>query len=264
MSLSVILLRADYEDQTETPYYNFCVFAGFFIQVSAWMVLNAVTSIMFYLVISIFSTKNPEKFELFFLLYTFIFPLTFNWIPFINLTYGKAGAWCWIRSLDEHCDKYEFGRILQLALLYVPLYIIIFLLIVIYLIVLIKLHLAKKQWTGKFDLQTERVRQQVVQEILPLMAYPVIFFVFNIPPFISRIYNQVAPRPVFWFLAAIIYPLQSGVIAIVFSLDPETRRRLTLANFRAAFSELCTKYNIVEYPIQNISNDESLKEGLLE
>ena len=266
MSLSIILVRADYDNQTEAPYTNYCVFAGFFIQESGWMVFNAVTSIIIFLTISIFSTKKSEKFEPVFLIYIFLFPLTFNWIPFIKLTYGKAGATCWIRSLNDNCEKDLFGQTLQLVLWYIPIYMSIFMLIIVYTIILVKLHLTKKQWMGNPDIETEKIRQQMKQEFKPLLAYPLIFFLFNIMLFIIRILsnqNKTHLPPALWFIGGVIYPLQGSIIAITFALDPETRRRLTMANFRAAFRELCRNKNITEYPIEYVHDDKSLSKELL-
>ena len=266
MSIGIVLQRTDYENQTKRSYFNFCIFAGFLNQVSIWMVINSVTSIVIFITLRIFTSISPSKCEPFLIFYILILPLMLNWIPFINLTYGKAGVWCWIRSQKENCEQYLFGRILQPVLLYIPLYVISSVLVVVYIVILIKLHCTRKQWRGKLDFETERFRRQIKQEIRPLMIYPLIFFIFNIVPLVNCIYTQVHPEshhPALWLLAGIAYPVQGGVIAITFSLDPETRRRLTAANFRAAFSECFRNKNIAEYPIQYVDTDMNLKEQLL-
>ena len=253
-SLSVMVQRVDYENQTSTPYKNFCVFAGFFSQVAGWMLLNSIVSITFFLLLKVFSC-SPEKIEPLFILFIFIFPLTFNWVPFIDLTYGKAGAWCWIRSEDENCNPTVFGMRLQLGLWYIPLYVSMLMLIVMYTIILVKLYHKKRQWTGKFEPQVQQTKEKMKNEIIPLLAYPLIFFICEIPATINRIYGLFTsePQPVLWFLTGIIFPLEGGIIALAFSLDPETRRRLTVANFRAAFRELCfcKGKKVKEYPAKD-------------
>ena len=151
---------------------------------------------------------------------------------------------------------------MQLALWYVPLYVIIFVLIVLYVIILVKVHHTKKKWRGEFDFEAERIREQMRKEIYHLMGYPLIFFIFNIIPFISRIYGlfNSTPSPTLLFIIEIVYPLAGSAIAISFTLDPETRKRLTVANFRAAFREFCRSKEIAEYPVEYSME---LKEELL-
>ena len=270
VSVTTIIERVDYDNQIGPFYSNFCVFSGFFGQVSSWMLLNAIVSIMIFLSLKIFSSKKPENFEVLLLLLIFISPLAFNWIPFIQSAYGKAGAWCWIRTQKhpqdkDACGPFMFGQILQLALWYVPLYAIIFVSIVVYVIILLKVYRAKKRWREKFDFEAERTREQMKKEVYLLIAYPLIFFIFNIIPLINRIdsLTNSEPNPTLWFITGIVYPLRGSAIAIAFTLDPETRKRLTVANFRAAFREFCRSKTISEYPVQHLEYSTELKEELL-
>lgn len=260
LSLAMVLQRVDYANQDSAHYNNFCVFAGFLSQISGWMVLDAVICIQIFLLLTVFTEQQPEKYEQAFLVLIFLFPITFNWIPFIHLTYGRAGAWCWIRSKDDDtCELFRFGQVLQLVLWYIPLYILMFLLIILYAVVLIKLRSMKKKWTGDFDPRTMKKRKQMAREAIPLIIYPLIFFVLNIPPFINRIHgaaNPNDPEPALWFISAIMFPLQGGAIALGFSLDPETRKRLNVNNFRAAFGEFCGS-KVKEYPVAAECEDEN-------
>lgn len=253
LSLAMVLQRVDYNNQRSKNYENFCIFAGFLSQVTGWMVLDAVICIQIFLLLAVFTDKQPERFEAIFVLLIFVFPLTFNWIPLIHSTYGKAGAWCWIRSKnDKTCEAIRFGGVLQLVLWYIPLYVTMVVLVVLYVAVLVKLHSMKRKWTGDFNPHSVKKSKQMTREILPLIIYPLIFFVLNIPPFINRIHgvaNPNDPEPALWFIAALLFPLQGGAIALCFSLDPETRKRLKVANFRAAFSEFCQSKKVKEYPI---------------
>ena len=251
LSLAAVLLRVDYENQTGVAYRNFCIFSGFLSQLTGWMFLNAVICIMTSLLVTAFSNKSlTTRLEITFVFVIFVLPFLFNWIPFIQSAYGKAGPWCWIRSVDEDtCTDFAFGTAMQLALWYVPLYVIMIVLIVLYVIVLVKVHRTKQAWTGKFDPQEKDAQKRMRQEVLQLLAYPLIFFLLNILPFINRIYgviNPDNPEPVLWFLSAATFPLQGGAIAIAFSLDPETRKRLTPANMKAAFSALCREKDVVQ------------------
>ena len=254
-SLSFVLQKVDYKNQTSPSYDNYCVFTGFINQVSNWMILNAVTSITVFLLFSAFSYKQLERFEVFFIVFIFFFPLTFNWIPFIETAYGKAGPWCWIRSHNKDtCEKFEFGQVLQVVLWYIPLYTIMFGLLVAYIATVVKLHRTKRKWTGEYDPQANKIRDLTARELTRLIAYPLIYFLLNIPILVNHIHrleDNNNPEPILWFISAAIFPLEGGIIAIAFSLDPETRKRLNAANFTAAFREFCANKEVDEYPIED-------------
>ena len=260
-SLSAILLRADYENQRGPSYSKFCIFSGYLEQISSWMVLDAIICITVSLLLKSFSRFQPERCEVLFILLIFFLPFSFNWIPFIKQAYGKSGAWCWIRSMDnDTCEHFVFGQILQLLLWYLPLYILIFVLLVFYVLVVAKVHRIRKRWTGKYDPVTEHQHKEVMKELVSLLAYPLIYFLINIPPLINRIHGAVQPhnpQPVLWFLSSIFFSLQGGIIALAFSLDPQTRRRLTVSHFRAAMSGWWGKEKIEEYPINRVTLTES-------
>lgn len=266
-SLSSIVRRVDYENQVGESYENYCIFSGFFNQSSFWTLFTSIISIVIFMVLRIFTSIKVERFEVIIIIFIFIFPLTFNWIPFINRTYGNAGPWCWIRSLDKNCERTDFGRALQLVLYYIPIYSFLFILIVIYIIIGVKLYRTKKKWTGNIDFQTERTKKQIKQEVIPLMSYPLLYFVFNLPALITRLHaianRDKDPQLVLWILTTLSFPLQGGVMVIAFALDPETRKRLKIMHFRAAFSDFFRSKNIKEYPLQHMDSVD-LKEELLD
>ena len=79
-----------------------CVIAGFLDQVASWMELIAICCLTFDLFVRVlFLWDNTKKFEVVYFLLIFVFPFTFNWIPFIRKTYGFAGSYCWIRQYKE-------------------------------------------------------------------------------------------------------------------------------------------------------------------
>lgn len=261
-SSATILQRVDYKDQTSTFYTGFCVFGGFYSQVTSWMIVNAAVTITISLLVTSFSSKPPEKYESSFLVLIFLTPLTFSWIPFIKSAYGRAGPWCWIRSRDSSCENFRFGQALQFSLFYVPVYAVLVVLMVLYGILLVKLQRNKKRWTGNFDPDGERLRKVTAQQIRPLIFFPMVYFLLYLPLLINRIYafvNPDNPQPILWFIAAILFPMEGGCVAIVFTLDPKTRRRLRVASIKAALNEF-KKNKIQEYPIEHVESGEGLKE----
>ncbi len=240
--------------------YNigFCAFTGFTGQVTAWMSFNSITAVTIYIFLLAVFNKYTEKYELLYCIYIFFVPLTFSWIPFINNSYGEAGVWCWIRNLNRDCTPFIFGRTLQLVLFYIPIFTILFVLFALYLIIICKLQRNLKQWRGTYDHEKETTNRKQRLETLYLMIYPMIYFILYLPLVINRIYSWISDEPliVFWYLSAIAYPLQGGIVVLAFTLDSHTRRRLNWAHIKAAFRRRRKKKSVV--------TDYALGEGVVE
>lgn len=91
------------------------------------------------------------------------------------------------------------------------------------------------------------------------MAYPVIFFLLSIPPLINRIQSLANPRNpelALWYIAAMSFPLSGGLIAVVYVLQPDTRKRLRWKYLRAGLMECIGKKgqeeSAKEYPIEYV------------
>ena len=257
-SISTALHRINYQNQTSEFYDRFCAFSGFVEQITSWILLNAVSSITFYMFANTVLKIKTEKYEVYYFLFIFVFPFSFNWIPFINSSYGRAGAWCWIRSEErDTCEAFMFGQVLIFTLWYIPLYIIVSILVLLYIIILVTMRKTNREWTKNPTEYSKELKKQASREVIPLMAYPLIFFILSIPPLVNRIHNLVSPdNPSLgmWYASALSFPLEGGLIAIAYSLDPETRKRLNWANIRAAFGG-CVKKETAEYPVEYV--DES-------
>ena len=260
-SLATIIHRVDYENETTDFYVRFCQFSAFVEHNTSWMELMAVVSITLYIfVIAVFS-KRTDRFELLYLFFIFVFPLLFNWIPFTVNAYGRAGAWCWIRNEDIYtCRPIVAGQVLQLVLWYVPLYVILVILIVLYLAILFKIHWydPRKFKSSSYREEDAHIHEQMSKEIRSLLWYPFIYFMINLIPFINRIHGLAQPNNpslALWILHALLFPIQGGFIALAFTLDPDTRKRLKIVHIRAAAKELCQKNgeeHVTEYPLEHI------------
>lgn len=267
-SVAAIIARVDYNNETTEFYVRFCEFSAFVGQNASWSVLMAVASITVYVfVLSVFS-KRTDRLEIGYVLFTFVLPLLFNWIPFIERTYGKAGAWCWIRNQDDMCNTTAFGVVLQFVLWYVPLYVILCILIGLYVTILVKVHcFSRNRWIVDYKHEEENRNKQLSREIRWLLWYPLIYFIINLFPLCLRIHGLAAPRNPnlgLWILTAIFLPLQGLLNAIVFALDVDTRKKLKWVHLRAAAGEFCRSSDddIIEYPVQHISSTTEYNKGI--
>ncbi len=254
-SLSTILHRVDYNNEKTSFYVIACQIGGFLEQVTSWIFLNANSCITFYLFANVVLKVKTERFEVLYLLFIFAFPFTFNWIPFIQSAYGRSGAWCWIRSAEERlmCEDFKLGQIFIFVLWFGPLYLTLFLLLVMYTIIICKLYGSSKQWTSKTTNTAKVFQEMVKRDILPLMAYPLIFLLLSIPPTINRIQGLVDPEnPVLalWYLSALSFPLEGGIIAVAYTFDPGTRKRLTRKHVQGVLKNMTKKTQLPqEYPV---------------
>ena len=233
-----------------------CIFTAFVDQTTAWSETIAFCCITINLLLTAVFKKDTEKLEAVYIFMIFIFPFTFNWLPFIHDAYGEAGAWCWIRALDDNCDPIQFGMYLRLFIWYVPNYIIILAVILVYVFIVAWVTRQKRRWAGKYDAETETQKSNLQKEVWPLLFYPLGFLLLNIFPLINRIHDTVVedtPIYALWMLHAIFSPLQGGYIALVYTLDRETLKRLKITRVKAAIFHHEAK--ITEYPAQRGFSD---------
>ena len=152
--------------------------------------------------------KDFQKLEIGYVLFSILFPLLYSWIPFIHNSYGVSGAWCWIRDWKDDCatQKYLEGIIEQFALWYGPLFISLTLTIVAAFITLIVL--AQRAYTHKNPEHEPLIEEQrnqkkkALHELLPLLAYPVIFFIISMFPLVNRFYSAISSNASFELVLA--------------------------------------------------------------
>ena len=247
-SLSMVLRlhRIWYRQQIEALKV-LCIVSAFINQTSAWSLLMAFMAITFSLLMAVVFQKSTARLELVYVIMIFLFPLTYNWIPFLYDTYGQAGAWCWIRNVnyDDNCTEHEFGTILQYVLWYGTGYGLMAILLLVYVFILV---CVLRQKLKRKDTVTKEVQKNLHQEVLPLLLYPICVLIMNIFPLINRIYATVIKGdPVYslWILHAAVSPLQGGFIALIYILDRRTLERLTCKAFVTCFKR---DDGVREYP----------------
>lgn len=236
---------------------SLCTALGFFDQIASWMELLAITCLTFDLFVKVmFLNFHTEKYEIAYGLIIFGLPFLFNWIPFINDTYGFSGSLCWISQyVDGNCMEINhFGQILRFVLFWIPFYIIMLLVGVAYFVALIKAYRRVKQYTGTISFNEQVTKELLLSEVRQYCMYPIMFTLMMTAALISRIAEAIHPESQFFALRVIhvlAFSLQGPVIAIIFALDKETRRQLTsFKTVRAALFTLfcpCKIRKIEEY-----------------
>ena len=208
---------------------DICMATGFFDQVSEWWQLLAVSCITLSVLVKVVWRGTPERVEPLFPAIIFLFPISINWIPFINYTYGRAGAWCWIRDVNSDCSETKFGQYLRFALWYVPLYTILVLLVLSFFVIFCKIRSEKHRWQGRYDPDAVEEKERMKKEIWPLLWYPAFYIFLNVFALANRlhgVFNPDNPILALWVLHAIFSPLQGGFVSVAYALDSDTIRRL--------------------------------------
>ncbi len=246
---------------------NYCIATGFMDQYSSSCFLTAIVSLTVDIFLQAIFSLNTKRVEFIYPLLIFFTPALYCWIPFYVKSngYGPAGAWCWIRDKDDACDYIDGATTLRFSLFYGPYFLLLPFLLVLILITSYILY--RRRHT--YDPIVVRRRRAIRQEVKILLLYPILVLVLNFVPLITRIYDAyisqnkvVAPKSTtnylfaFWVLNAIIVPLEVAVVPLVYTIDSETRRRITsLEEIRSAMRELCTRSShgrVSEYPAETI------------
>ena len=196
-SMAEILQLVDINYTGNTLQDATCKAVASLLQYLVWMTLLFTMCLVFHIFCLAVCLKNLEKQEKVYVLVSVLLPLLQFWIPFVNDSYGLVGAWCWIRNWKDDCpsNRYAAGIIEQFTLWYGPLLISLTLcliaVIVIALVLIWRAFLSQKMEVE--PLIKGNRNKAVLKQLLPLLAYPIIFFLLALLPLISRLYNIISP-----------------------------------------------------------------------
>ena len=178
-----------------------CETVGFFTLYFAWVKLLFTAWLVVHLFCQAILGRDPQKdhkrYEVLCLITLILFPLLFTWIPFVNEEYGPAGSWCWIQSWKDNCiDNLSItGVTEQFALWYGPAMVVSIVASIAIIVIVLRLLFCYQPndmptGTSTSLLQSlkssAQKRCKALNELLPLLAYPILFCLFLTPPLINR------------------------------------------------------------------------------
>ena len=256
-AFSVILRlhRLGYDIES-TALDTLCTISGFTSQLTFWIIIMDYSVITFTLLMTAVFHKNVARLERLYVVLIFIFPFTFNWIPFIGNSYGRARAWCWIRIINySDCSGHRLGEIFATILGHVPFYSLLIVMIPIYLFTIAyvarqRFCKLEKNTKKSYDPEAERTKKHLSEEVWPILWFPFGVIFLNLFTSITTLYTLADTEPSYtvWILRSIFAELQGGYIALVYVLDRNTLRRLTYSNVRATITRRDT---VREYPMES-------------
>ena len=185
-------------------YYRvICRAAAFLLQYSLFMKLMFTVWLTIHLFSYVIFFKNLKSLEWIYLSSSLLVPFLIACIPLITHSYGIAGAWCYIRSWKDDCsgDDYKEGIAEQFALYYVPT--CVFLTISVIAVVIMVVVMVQRACVRSRVLKEEnqplthaqkdqKVNVEALKQLLPLLAYPIIYFTLIAFAATDRVYMAVS------------------------------------------------------------------------
>jgi len=193
---SNVLSFSELSDPYSIFYHVMCKMVPFLLVFSMLMKLMFTLWLTFHLFCYVVLFKNLKKLEWLYITSSVFLPLLVSWIPFIDNNYGVAGGWCFIRESNDTCATNSDGIIEIFALFYGPIVVsLIFCMLAIVIMILVMVRRA----CVSSNTQTEKepllrsATKTLLKQLLPLLAYPVIYFTLIVIPVIDRVYDALSP-----------------------------------------------------------------------
>ncbi len=198
ISCSLVLLQLNYDATSKSSRIS-CHVVGFLLEYSMWVKLLFTLWLTFHLFSYVVLLKNMKKLEWLYITSSVFFPLIcVVWIPFIHNNYGIAGAWCFIRIWKGDCAtlKYKEGIAETFGLFYGPIVVSLALnalAIVVMVIVMVRRACvsSRPEWEPLL-VEQNYTNRKILKQLLPLLAYPIIYFTLVLFPVINRLYDAFA------------------------------------------------------------------------
>ncbi|XP_064396040.1 uncharacterized protein LOC135343038 [Halichondria panicea] len=252
-SIAHLLCRLDYLDGRDLIDEVHCIYIGGFLDLyTSWTQLIALVCIVANIFSNVFLGLDISKVKLLPLLFILLLPLLWCWIPYTLEAFGIEGPWCGIRIHTEECKFFLLGNWLRFGLWEIPIFVLFLLGFLITIVaVAVKMQKAQKEWVGhRYDAKKQEAKQKVLKSIYPLICYPFIFLLLNVPHLVGNLHQSFESKtnvlPI-WVLDAIFTPLAGGVIVLAYTFDTRTRQNLKKGNLRqiclACFKNCLSKYS---------------------
>ena len=233
-----------------------CAASGFLINVVDWMIMLIISWIVLYLVMVLVFKYSANairrKHEICGLVVVLILPFLINWIPFLKNMYSLSGGQCWMKpSVTSDCKYDNVGLAFIFLLVYGPeilVSIITFVSFVTILIVMCRRALQQEQ-----GLRQPSVHQQGIKEVLPLLLYPLIYFLLWMGLVVTRIYDAAQGRK-FQYSLILIHYIISGVIILL--LPTAVLLHSSINCFKKQCKRTHTLNTTTSYVVPNESSDQ--------
>ena len=173
----------------EGAYNGLCTAFAFFLMFAEWVKLVFTVWVTVHLFFFAVFFINLRRFEPMYVVTSMLIPAIISCVPLATRKYGPAEVWCWIKDWDCHSSTHDSAAIIeQFALWFGPCMAVLILTVVamVAMLVIVVHRIYGRHTTLKRDQNWKALKQ-----LLPLAIYPILFLVFNIMPFVNRLYGSL-------------------------------------------------------------------------
>eukprot|EP00731_Ephydatia_muelleri_P021326 Em0013g1053a len=184
-------------DHNKKHFVPVCQFAAFSLTFFFWVKLFFVSFIVVHLFIYAVIYRSIKRFEPAYIVSSIICSLVIATVPFMTKTYGLAGPWCWIENRQDDCSSQVLldGVIEQFALYYVPGLACLAVDSVLAAAMVTILYLRAQREKKRDPTIKRQPLQEAIKQMLPLVAYPMLFLLLLLPGFANRVYGATPNQP---------------------------------------------------------------------
>ena len=236
-TLQIIFIGYDNNPQV---YAGVCRAIGWFGMYTRWVKVLFTMWVAFHLFCFAVLHKNLTKLEVLYVVTSLLIPAVIAMVPLTTHTYGLSHlqSYCSIYSYNGsgHIPLYE-----RLAIWDIPAMIILIVSSAAMVVMVIKLSY-KTCWKSRYEPITEGDQfQKAVKQLLPLAAFPILFFVFIMPQVIFHIVTDKSPTPpmalhISAFVFISLWSMASGITLIIHLCVSHqyTRRKRSILRYNSA------------------------------
>ena len=194
---SIVLSFSEFSDPYSVFYHVMCKLVAFLLVFSMLMKLMFTLWLTFHLFCYVVFFKNLKRLEWLYITSSVFLPLLMSVIPFIHNNYGVAGVWCFVREEKDDCTSNRDGIIEIFALFYGPI-VVSLILSVLAIVIMIVVMVRRAYVNSNTQLEKEPLvssrstAKTLVKQLLPLLAYPIIFFTLVLIPVVDRLVDVAA------------------------------------------------------------------------
>ena len=108
--------------------------------------------------------------------------------------------------------------------------------LVMIIAVMVKVQRERKEYSGhRYDPNKMEAKQRTTKSIYPLICYPFIYLIMNLPHLIGNVcqsFQLTNDILAVWILDALLTPLAGGVMLLAYTFDSHTRKTLKKGSLR--------------------------------
>ena len=213
--------HASLTQNDESELLRLCQVLVFTVVFASWMKVCFASWVAFHLFIFAVFHKNMKQLEVLYVVSSLLVAAVLACVPFATHSYGLQGSVCWIQSWKDNCptNVSVVGVVEQFQLTYGPSMAVLLIVSVAMVVMVIAIFCRSRKY---HDGQNSKVLQQ----LLPLAVYPLLFFVFTIPPFVNCLYGTRTTAYALSIMSAVSvasWSFFTGISLIVHILEAKLR-----------------------------------------